>query len=175
MPTELKEQEVRQLSEHFQNVRGLVLADFTGLTVEAVTDLRTRCRQANLKYLVIKNRLARLALRGTPLESISEHLRGPTGVVLAADDPTGPARVMAEFQRQYGKPRLKGAWVEGLVLGEDRVAYLAALPPRQQLLAQVTAGIGAPLSGLVYTLGALLGNLTGVIDGIREKKEAAAS
>ncbi|MBN1424213.1 50S ribosomal protein L10 [Candidatus Fermentibacteria bacterium] len=175
MPTELKEKEVRELAQRFQDVRGLVLADFTGLTVEAVTDLRNRCRQANLRYIVVKNRLARLAVRDTPLESISDYLRGPTGVVLATEDPAGPARIVAEFQRQYGKPRLKGAWVEGTVLGEDRVASLATLPTRQQLLAQVSAGIGAPLSGLVYTLGALLGNLTGVIDGIRQKKEASAS
>lgn len=174
MPTELKEREVQELAAHFQGVRGLVLADFTGLTVEAVTELRRRCREANVTYLVVKNRLARLAVRGTPLENLSEDLKGPTSVVCAVDDPAAPARIVASFEREFGKPRLKAGWVEGTLVPGDRVASLATLPTRQELYSRVVGGLGAPLSALVGTLGALLGNLSGVIDGIRQKKEAAA-
>jgi large subunit ribosomal protein L10 len=175
MPTELKEQEVQVLAEHLRGVSGLVLADFSGLTVEKVTELRRRCREENVKYLVIKNRLARLAIRGTPLENISDDLKGPTGIACSTADPVAPARIIAAFERQFGKPRLKAGWVEGTLVGADRVASIVTLPTRHELYAQVVAGIGAPLSSMVGTLTALLSNLTGVIDGIRQKKEAAAS
>jgi len=175
MPTEQKEQEVRELAEHFRDVSGLVLADFTGVTVEAVTELRRRCREADVTYLVVKNRLARLAVAGTSLENISSYLKGPTGVVSGTVDPAAPARIMSAFEREFGKPRLKAGWLEGTVVGEDRVKSLATIPSRQELYAQVTGGIGAPLAAMVGTLAALLSNLSGVIDGIRAKKEAAAS
>ncbi len=175
MPTEAKVQQVSELAEVLRDVRGLVLADFTGLTVEAVTELRRRCREANARYLVVKNRLARLAIRDTPLESIADDLRGPTGMVVAKDDPVVPARILASFEKEFGKPRVKAGWVEGVHVGPERVASIANLPPRKELLAHVAAGVGAPLSGLVGTLGALLTQLAGVIDAIKQKKEAVAS
>jgi large subunit ribosomal protein L10 len=82
---------------------------------------------------------------------------------------------MSAFEREFGKPRLKAGWLEGTVVGEDRVKSLATIPSRQELYAQVTGGIGAPLAAMVGTLAALLSNLSRVIDGIRAKKEAAAS
>jgi len=114
MRTEEKKEVVSALAGHFQDVTGLVLADFAGLSVEAATEFRRRCREADTKYLVVKNRLARLAVQATELESISEYLKGPTGIVFATSNPLEPARVVTTFEKEHGTPKLRAGWIEGV-------------------------------------------------------------
>jgi large subunit ribosomal protein L10 len=171
MPSKVKENMVETLAEHFRDVRGLVLADFTGLSVEAATEFRRRCREADTSYLVVKNRLARLAIQSTEISNISNYLKGPTGVVATKEDPLGPVRVVTEFEKEHGTPKAKVGWIEGIVVEGGDIKRLASLPPRDVLLAQAVAGIGSPLSGLVGTLSGILQGLVITLDGIAKRKE----
>ena len=171
MPSKIKEKMVDTLAEHFRDVKGLVLADFTGLSVEAATEFRRRCREADTSYLVVKNRLARLAIQSMGLSDISNYLKGPTGVVSTKLDPLGPARVVTEFEKEHGTPKPKIGWIEGIVVDGVDIKRLAGLPSRDVLLAQAVAGISSPLSGLVGTLSGILQGLVTTLDGIAKRKE----
>jgi large subunit ribosomal protein L10 len=171
MPSKLKEKVVETLSEHFRDVKGLVLADFTGLSVDAATEFRRRCRDADASYLVVKNRLARLAIQSTEISGMAEHLRGPTGVVSTKEDPLAPVRVITEFEKDHGTPKPKVGWIEGVVVDGSEIKRLANLPSRDVLLSQAVAGIGSPLSGLVGTLSGILQGLVTTLDGIAKRKQ----
>lgn len=172
MPTEAKERVVSDLVDYLKDAKGLVLTDFTGLTVEDATEFRRRCREANVDYRVVKNRLARLAVEQTGFQGVIDHFRGPTGIMTALEDPIAPARVVRAFAKQFGRPMVKIGWIEGAILEQGEVARLADLPSRDELLARVTAGIGGPLSGFVGTLTSLLQSLVGTLESIaKEKKE----
>ena len=171
MPSKAKENMIDTLAEHFRDVRGLVLADFTGLSVEAATEFRRRCREADTSYLVVKNRLARLAIQSMDISNISDYLKGPTGVVSTKADPLVPVRVVTEFEKEYGTPRAKVGWIEGTVVDGGDIKRLAGLPSREVLLAQAVAGISGPLSGLVGTLSGILQGLVATLDGIAKRKQ----
>jgi large subunit ribosomal protein L10 len=171
MPNKLKEEMIETLAEHFRDVRGLVLADFTGLSVEAATEFRRRCREADTSYLVVKNRLARLAIQSMELSDISDHLRGPTGVVSTKDDPLSPVRIVTEFEKEHGTPSPKVGWIEGIVVDGSEIKRLASLPSRDVLLSQAVAGISSPLAGLVGTLSGVLQGLVTTLDGIAKRKQ----
>lgn len=171
MPSKLKEQIIDTLAEHFREVRGLVLADFTGLSVESATEFRRRCREADTSYLVVKNRLARLAVQSTELSEISDYLRGPTGVVSTKEDPLGPLRVVTQFEKEHGTPKPKVGWIEGIVVEGSEIKRLAGLPSRDVLLSQAVAGLSSPLSGLVGTLSGILQGLVTTLDGIAKREK----
>jgi large subunit ribosomal protein L10 len=170
MPSKVKEQMVETLAEHFRDVRGLVLADFTGLSVEAATEFRRRCREADTSYLVVKNRLARLALQSEELSNIVDYLKGPTGVVSTKEDPLGPLRVVTQFEKEHGTPTPKIGWIEGTVVDGSGIKRLAGLPSKDVLLSQAVAGISSPLSGLVRTLSGILQGLVTTLDGIAKRE-----
>ena len=170
MPTEVKEQVVERLIDRLQGIQGLVLADFTGLSVADTTEFRRRCREANLQYTVVKNRLAKRAVEEVGLSDLSDYLRGPTGLLLTQEDPISPIRLIAAFEKEFGRPSVKVGWIEGEIVDKENVKRLATLPSREELIARAVAGIGGPLSGFVGTLSALLQSLVGTIDSIAKQK-----
>ena len=99
---EKKEAAVKELAGKFESANAVYLADFTGLSVKRVTELRSRLRQAGVEYIVVKNTLAERALQGMDYPDISEHFVGPTAVVFGPDDPVAAAKVLADFARTGG-------------------------------------------------------------------------
>lgn len=175
MNREQKQLLVEQLSERLRQSPTLYLTDFTGLDVAAMTEFRRRLRAAGLEYLVVKNRLVSRALSPTMAEGIGEHLRGPTGVVLAEADPLGAAKIVAQFQKEFQRPSVKVGFLEGRPLPAAQVARLAALPSRPELLAQVGGALQAPMAGLLGALNGLLYNLIGVLESLRAQRAGAES
>jgi len=170
MPTESKERVIESLVEYLQGVQGLVLADFTGLSVADTTEFRRRCREANLQYKVVKNRLAKRAVDDIGLGNLAEYLRGPTGVLLTQEDPIAPIRLIDTFKKEFGRPDVKVGWIEGDIVDKEHVKRLANLPSRDELIARTVAGIGGSLSGFVGSLSALLQSLVGTLDSIAKQK-----
>lgn len=170
-----KQQVVEQLSERLQRSPTLYLTDFTGLDVAAMTEFRRRLRAAGIDYLVVKNRLVARALSPAMAAGLGAHLRGPTGVVLAADDPVGAAKVLADFQREFERPAVKVGFFDGAPLPAAQVAKLAALPPRPQLLAQLGGAFQAPMADFVGALNGMLYNLIGALESLRAQRAGAGS
>ncbi len=166
-----KEQLVAELRGKLQGAPAVYYTDFTGLNVKRMTDLRRRFRKAGVEYVVIKNTLALRAVNQTGLTG--ERLRGPTGIVVGTD-PVAAAKVLTDFAREHDqKPGIKGGLLEGRQIGTDQVKALAALPPREQMLAELAGGLQAPLASFVGALNGLLYMFAGALEALRTQREGA--
>ena len=174
MPQAEKIQKVKELSEHLTDAKGVFLTDFTGLSVEEITELRREFVKANVTYLVVKNTLARRSCSEVGLETMLPYLIGPTALAIAKEDPVAPVRIIYDFvkvHKEKAKPEIKGAILEGEVLSPEETEEIRKIPPREVLLAQVCGGIAAPLTSFAGGLNAILSQLVYAVNAVKEKKE----
>ena len=166
-----KEQAITELSAQMTNIKALYFTDFTGLNVKRMTDLRRRLRKANVEYVVIKNTLALRAVNESGL--VGTRLRGPTGLVVAKDA-VAAAKVLADFAKENDqRPAVKGGLLEGKALNVEQVKKLATMPSREQMLADLGAGLQAPMAAFVGALSGLLYMFAGALEGLRTQRESA--
>ncbi len=172
MPKAIKVSKVAEINENLSKAKSVFLTDFTGLTVEEVTRLRKEFRKANVKYLVVKNTLARISAKELGYDKIIPYLQGPTGIAIAFDDPVAPVRIIYDFRKDKEKPAIKAAWLEGQLLNRQEAEEIRNIPPREVLLAQLLGTMKAPLTNFVGGLQSLLTKLVLVINAIKDKKES---
>lgn len=166
-----KEKLVAELKEKLTGAKALYYTDFTGLNVKRMTDLRRRLRKANVDYVVIKNTLALRAVNESGL--VSTKLRGQTGLVIAKDA-VAAAKVLSDFAKENdARPAVKGGLLEGKQLDTEQVKKLASMPSREQMLADLGAGLQAPMAAFVGALNGLLYMFAGALDGLRTQREGA--
>jgi large subunit ribosomal protein L10 len=166
-----KEQLVSDLRDKLQNSTSLYYTDFTGLNVKRMTDLRRRLKRAGVDYVVIKNTLALRAVNESGL--VGERLKGPTGLVLGAD-PVAAAKVLSDFARENEqKPAVKGGLLEGKSIDSAQIKQLASLPSREQMLADLGAGLQSPMAAFVGALNGLLYMFAGALDALKSQREGA--
>lgn len=167
-----KEQLVADLSDKIKGATVLYYTDFTGLNVKRMTELRRRFRRAGVEYVVIKNTLAARAVTDAGLDS--ERLRGPTGVVIGTDA-VAAAKVLTDFAKENDqRPEVKGGMLDGKAIDAKQVKKLASLPSREQMLAELGAGLQAPLAGFVGALSGLMYMFVGALDALKNQRESAA-
>jgi large subunit ribosomal protein L10 len=166
-----KEQLVRELKEQIGASKALYYTDFTGLNVKRMTDLRRKLRKAGVQYVVIKNTLALRAVNESGL--VGERLKGPTGLVMASD-PVAAAKILTDFAKANDqRPAVKGGMFDGASIDADQVKRLAAMPSREQMLAELGAGLQSPLSSMLGVMNSLLTNFAGALDALKTQKEGA--
>jgi large subunit ribosomal protein L10 len=167
-----KQELVNELSQKIKGAQALYYTDFTGLNVKRMTDLRRRLRKAGVEYVVIKNTLALRAVNESGL--VGERLRGPTGLVVAAD-PVAGAKVLADFARENDqKPGIKGGMFDGRSIDTDQVKRLATMPSREQMLAELGAGLMSPLAAFAGALNGMMYQMVGALEALRQQREGAA-
>ena len=127
---------------------------FKGITVNQVTELRSRVRKSGGQYVVIKNTLARRAVAGKPLEKVREHFVGPTAVVYSKSDPVSLAKVLTEFAKDTPVIEFKAGLVEGQAIAANQVKEIASLPSRQELIAKLVFLLQSPITRFVRVLAA---------------------
>lgn len=174
MPTAEKVARVEQLTTAMAEAKAIYLADFTGVNVTSITELRRKLTEASTDYQVVKNRLAKLAADASGHHVLTDFLTGPTAMAFAKDDPVVPAKILSDFISAGGKLSIKSGLVDGHVLTSEQIQELAKLPSREQLLGKVAGGIQAPLYGFVAVLTGMLRNLVGVLSAIEEKQKEGA-
>lgn len=152
MPSAEKSESVQSLKERFQGVKTAVLTEYRGLTVRQISDLRKQLKGAAAEYKVVKNRLARLAVKGSPLDPLAPHLKGPTGVAFSRQDPVAVAKALQTFVRANPALTIKVGLVEGKVLEPQALRSLADLPSKEALRSQLVGAIQGPMSQLVRLL-----------------------
>ena len=160
---QLKEAKVNEVTEKFQKAQAAILTSYIGITVEDDTELRKNMRENGVEYKVIKNSIALRAARNAGYGDIEQYLVGPVAIAFGYDDPTAPARVLADFAQNHKKIELKAGVVQGSVFNTAQVIELSKVPPKEVLIAKLLGSFKAPLSNLVYLLNAL-----------KEQKEANA-
>jgi len=171
MSTPEKEAIVKEVTEIFEKAKGVFVTDFQGLNVEKISDLRQKCREASVNYLVVKNTLARLAAKNAGWDDVVEHLNGPSAVAYSYDDPSAPARVITEFAKKEEKPTIKVSLFEGIFYGPDKVQAIAALPSKEVLLTRLAGGFKSPIQGFAGSLHGLLQKFIMTIDAVKAAKE----
>jgi large subunit ribosomal protein L10 len=164
---------VSEIKEKFQQASGVVLADYRGLTVAQVTQLRTQLRQAGVEYRVMKNTLVRRAANEVGVEGLDPYLEGPTAFAFSAD-PVAPAKILTEFVKtnKLKTFSIKGGVLEGKVINPEGVKALADLPSREVLLGMVLRGIQAPLAGMANVLQGPIRKMGYALEEVRKLKEA---
>jgi large subunit ribosomal protein L10 len=167
-----KADSVETITKKFSAAKSIFLTDYSGLTVEAITELRRNMRKSKVEYLVVKNTLARISARNAGYEAMVPHLDGPTAVALGMDDPVAPAKIIADFVKgDREKPKIKACLLEGRLYEGAQAVELAKLPSRGELIAKLLGSMNAPLSGMAQVLGGILRNFAYVLNAVADKKK----
>jgi large subunit ribosomal protein L10 len=165
-----KVESVAELHGKFARAVSAVLADFRGLTVQELTDLRQQLREASLELAVVKNTLARLAVQDTPFEGLSPYLKGPTSITFSYRNVVAPAKVLNAYVKKQPKLAVRAGLFEGELVPAEKIAEIADLPSRDIILAQALAAMQGPLAGLVGILQGILSTFIGTLQAIHDKK-----
>lgn len=174
MPTQAKIEKVAELRERVQQCAGIYLAEYKGLNVKDVSELRRQVRKDGAEMMVVKNRLLNLAVEGTAAEGLKPFLSGPNAVFFCDTDPVTAAKTISEFARTHDVVVWKGGYIDGAIVDGSGMSRVADLPSKQELLASVVGGISAPVSGLVFTLSGLVSDLVYTLKAVADKKQGAA-
>ncbi len=174
MPTPQKEQILQETQAKIADVRGLYLADFSGLTVESMTALRRKCREQGVQFKVVKNTLLRRAFNDRGITELDAYLVGNTGLVFSPTSEMAPAKILSDFAKENDKLKVKAAVVDGRLFDSKSVAVLATLPSREVLLSQVLSTFIAPMTQFLAAVNAALATPANMADALHREKSKAS-
>ena len=158
-----KQEEVTKLAEKIKNAKFVLLADYRGITVSDVTELRANLRKTNTEYVVIKNNIIRRALGEAKIEGLNDILEGPTAVIIDENDYSAAAKTIYKFTKANEFYKIKGGILEGKAISAEEIVELAKLPSREELLSKLAGSLLGTISKLAVGL-----------DQVRVQKEANA-
>ena len=162
---------VAELKDLLSSSKGAVLVDYCGLTVAEDTELRSKMREAGVKYMVAKNTFIRIAAKEAGIEGLDAYLEHNTAVAFSAEDPVAPAKILNDFSKDHKALEIKAGILDGKVIALDEVKAVAELPSREELLAKLVGSMQAPISGLVNVLQGTIRNFVYTLEAVRQKKE----
>jgi len=171
---ERKKQTVDQVSSQLAGTQAVILAEYRGLGVGAMTGLRTKARSSGVNLQVLKNTLARRAVRGTPFEKLSEQMSGPL-IYGFAKDPIAGAKVLADFAKENEQFVIRAGAMSNALMSAAEVKVLATMPGRQELLAKLAGTLQAPMAKLVRTLNEVPGKFVRTLAALRDSRDKPAS
>lgn len=163
--------EIQDITARLRGAKAVIVANFRGLTVEALTKLRQDIGKADGQIKVVKNRLAKRALAEVPTAGVEEHLRGPSALATATKDPVPLAKALVDFAKDHEQLEIKGGCVEGQVLTLERLKALALLPSRAVLLAQLLGVMQGTARNLASVLAAVPRSVVTVLQAIADSKK----
>ena len=166
---EQKQAMVAEVAAKLAGAQAVIVAEYRGLDVERVTQLRTKARKSGLYLRVLKNTLARRAVKGTPFEKLSDHMVGPLMYGIA-QDPVSGAKVISEFAKENEQFVIKGGAMPNAVMSIQDIKALASLPSREELLAKLVGTLQAPIAKLVRTLNEVPGKFVRTLAAVRDAK-----
>ena len=169
-----KKEVVAEISARLAKAQAVVLAEYRGLPVEAITVLRARARKNGVYLRVLKNTLARRAVQGTPFEKLSDQMVGPLAYGIS-DDPVAAAKVLHAYARENDKLVIKGGAIPGHLMNAKEVGQLATMPSREELIARLMGTMQAPIAKFVQTLNEVPGKFVRTVAAVRDQKEKAAA
>ena len=168
-----KELAVTKLQEKIAKAQGMFFTDFAGINVEHMTELRREFRKSGIEYKVVKNTLAKIALKNVSgYDKVYDKLVGPTGIAFAYNDPAAPAKIIQKFKEKNEKFGVKACVIEKTVYDGSKLKELASMPSRAEIIASILGSLNSPISGVVGTINAVLRDVVGVLDAIEKKKAA---
>jgi large subunit ribosomal protein L10 len=168
---EQKQAVVSEVATQLGSAQAVIVAEYRGLDVGAVTELRSKARKSGVYLRVLKNTLARRAVKGTPFEKLSEQMAGPLMYGIA-QDPVAGAKVLAAFARDHERFVIRGGAMPNVLMSVKDVKALATLPSRDELLAKLAGTLQAPIAKLVRTMNEVPGRFVRTLAAVRDAKPA---
>jgi large subunit ribosomal protein L10 len=169
-----KKEVVAEVSARLVKAQSIVLAEYRGLPVEKITQLRAKARASGVYLRVLKNTLARRAVQGTPFEKLADQMVGPLAYGIS-DDPVAAAKVLHAYAKGNDKLVIKGGAMPNYVMTPKEVGNLATMPSREQLLASLMGTMNAPITKFVQTLNEVPSKFVRALAAVRDQKEKAAA
>ena len=170
---EQKQAAVAEIAAQLAKAQAVIVAENRGLSVEAVTSLRAKARKSGLYLRVLKNTLARRAVKGTPFEKLTDQMAGPLMYGIA-QDPVAGAKVLSEFAKDNERFVIKGGAMGNVLMSLKDVKALATMPSRDELLAMLVGTMQAPIVKLVRTMNEVPGRFVRTLAAVLAAKEKAA-
>lgn len=171
---EQKQAVVAEVSAQVARAQSIVLAEYRGLGVAAMTDLRKKARGSGIYLRILKNTLVRRAVAATPFAALSEQMIGPLAYGISSD-PVKAAKVLYEFAKENEKFVIKAGAMPNFVMSAKDVANLAKMPSRVELIAKLMATMQAPVAKFVQTLNEVPGKFVRTIAAVRDQQEKQAA
>ena len=175
MNREEKVAEVAELSGKFAKAKIAIVADYKGLTVPVLQELRHNLRRNDAEFRVAKNTLLVRAVEDTSFKGLQEHFVGTTAITVSYGDPVSPAKILTEFCKDHPELTIRSASLDGKVLSADDIMALSKLPSKEVLLAQMLSVMNAVPTGLVQVLSAVPRTFLYALQAIKEQKEQASN
>jgi large subunit ribosomal protein L10 len=169
-----KKEVVAEVAERLKKAQTVVLAEYRGLLVEDITVLRAQARSSGVYLRVLKNTLARRAVKGTPFEKLADQMVGPLAYGIS-DDPVAAAKVLHAYAKGNDKLVIKGGMMPNYLMSAKEVGSLATLPSREELLSKLMGTMQAPIAKFVRTLNEVPGKFVRTLAAVRDQKEKAAA
>ena len=174
MPTEAKRETVAELREELSRNPTLIISEYRGLSVGDLAEVRRSLRKHNVTYRVVKNRLMRIAANDAGREALSPLLKGPSAIAFGSGDESAVAKAVIDATKPFKVIKLKGAVLGTQAIDADGLTRLAALPPREVLLAQLAGAFSAPMANMAGLLAAPLRDIAGGLAALIEQRGKAA-
>jgi len=173
MPTARKAAMLEEIQDRMSRASILISADYRGLTVAQLTDLRRALRPANVEVKIVKNTLAAMAAKGAGHPEMADVVQGPTAIAFGLGDPVQPVKLLTEHLRaRRMQLNIHGGGLEGRVLDRAELESIATLPSREQLVAEVVGKLKSPLYNFSGLLQSTIRNFAGLIDARAQQLEA---
>jgi len=171
MNREEKAAAVSELNEAMGTATNAFLIQFRGITVPQVTELRKQIRETNSRYVVVKNTLALIAVKDSPLTKLKDFFKGETAVAFNSTDGVVLAKALTKFAKDVPAVQFKGAMLNGQIVAASEIQNIANLPSRAELLSKLLYLMQHPIRGLAVVLNANIRNIAVVIDQVRQQRE----
>ncbi|MCF6235019.1 MAG: 50S ribosomal protein L10 [Gammaproteobacteria bacterium] len=170
---ESKKTIVAEVAEVVNKAQSVIAAEYRGLTVAEITELRGKAREAGVYLRIVRNTLARRAVEGTDYACIANSLSGPLMLAFSSEEPSAAARVLSDFAKEHDKLVVKIVALQGQLLNVSDLSVVAKLPTRDEAISQLMATMKAPVEKLVQTLAATPTKLVRTLVALKDQKEAA--
>ena len=167
-----KSEKIEALKAKIEKAQVAIVTEYKGFSVEEITKLRRSLQKDGGDYTVVKNTLAKLAVKDTPYEILTEKLVGPIALAFGYEDPVSPAKAVSNFIKETKKGVIIGAALDGKLLSEAETKELASLPSKDELYAKMLGCVNSPASGIVGSINAVMAQLTRAMAAVRDQKAA---
>ena len=167
-----KSEKISQIREKIEKAKVAIVTDYKGLSVEEITKLRRLIQKEDGDYMVTKNTLAKLAVKGTDYEVLTDAFTGPVAIAFGFEDQVAPAKALSKFIKESKKGEILAAAMDGQLLSASDAKALANIPSKQEIYAKMLGCINSPASGIANSVNAVMSSLTRAVAAVRDKKSA---
>ena len=167
-----KSEKIDEIKSKVEKAQVAILTEYKGYSVDEITRLRRTLQKGGGDYMVTKNTLAKLAIKGTEYEILADMLKGPVAIAFGYEDQVSPAKAVSNFIKESKKGVILGGALDGKLLSAKEAEDLAKLPSKEELYAKILGSINSRASGIANSINAVMAQLTRAMAAVRDQKTA---